>query len=267
MSSLYILSLASLALGSPLTTTNLQQRIPNSCVTRTGDTCVFPFTYLGVTHSQCTYSDSPTPWCATQTDSEGAVVTNKWGDCQVSSLSSCQTESLTSPSCTTESGPRPAQSCVFPFRHLGITYNACTTVGELAPWCSTTTTLAGTHVEGEYGFCPSSCPLDAASPPPVTSCTPGSVFQEDCNTCVCSPEGEAICSTLVCPGATTSTTTSTTTTTTTTTAPPASCSTVSGPAQGASCIFPFTYGGETHSTCAEWVYGGEHQGKFWCSTK
>merc|ERR1712107_656751 len=34
-----------------------------------------------------------------------------------------------------------------------------------------------------------------------------------------------------------------------------------------SCVFPFTYGGTTFSGCAEWVYGGEHQGKLWCSTK
>merc|ERR1712107_310762 len=59
---------------------SLEQRIPNSCNTRQGETCVFPFSYQGVTHYQCTYSDSPTPWCATQTDSSGAVVTNKWGD-------------------------------------------------------------------------------------------------------------------------------------------------------------------------------------------
>jgi hypothetical protein len=41
-----------------------------------------------------------------------------------------------------------------------------------------------------------------------------------------------------------------------------------GPAAaGTPCVFPFTFGGETFSTCTPWVYGGEHQGKPWCSTK
>merc|ERR1712107_237885 len=60
---------------------------------------------------------------------------------------------------------------------------------------------------------------------------------------------------------------STRTTTTTTTAAPSTCTVSSGPAAGQSCVFPFTYGGTTFSGCAEWVYGGEHQCKLWCSTK
>ena len=64
------------------------QRVPNTCSTLTGGTCVFPFTYNGATHHQCTYTDSPTPWCATAVDSSGVVVTNGWGDCEVSATSS-----------------------------------------------------------------------------------------------------------------------------------------------------------------------------------
>merc|ERR1712110_1244406 len=122
-----------------------------------------PLLYNGQTHFQCTYSDSPTPWCATAVDSNNQVVTNGWGDCAVSATSACQTESIQVPTCTTTSGPRPGQSCVFPFRHLGIVYTACTSVGEAAPWCSTSTTSAGTHIDGEYGFCPSTCPADTTS--------------------------------------------------------------------------------------------------------
>ena len=40
-------------------------------------------------YTQCTYAESPLPWCATQTDSSGNVVTGQWGDCQISSSSSC----------------------------------------------------------------------------------------------------------------------------------------------------------------------------------
>ena len=237
------------------------QRVPNSCATLTGGTCIFPFTYNGATHYQCTYTDSPTPWCATAVDSSGVVVTNGWGDCEVSATSACQTESITVPTCTTSSGPRPGQSCVFPFRHLGVVYNSCTSVGQSAPWCSTSTTSAGTHIDGEYGFCPSTCPTDSSTSvtttttvAPVTttttsststSCIPGSTFPQDCNVCVCDSLGVSVCTTNSC----------------------GTCSAVSGPAAGSACVFPFTYGGVTHQSCAEWVYGGEHQGKYWCSTK
>merc|ERR1719367_2510391 len=200
------------------------QRVPNSCATLTGGTCIFPFTYNGATHYQCTYSDSPTPWCATAVDSSGVVVTNGWGDCEVSATSACQTESITVPTCTTS---------------------------------------AGTHIDGEYGFCPSTCPTDSSSSSVTTtttaaptttttttttssiSCIPGSTFPQDCNVCVCDSLGVSVCTTNSC----------------------GTCSAVSGPAAGSACVFPFTYGGVTHQSCAEWVYGGEHQGKYWCSTK
>merc|ERR1711971_913202 len=109
------------------------QRVPNSCATLTGSTCIFPFTYNGASHYQCT----------------------------------------------------------------------------------------------------------------STACIPGSTFPQDCNVCVCDSLGVSVCTTNSC----------------------GTCSAVSGPAAGSACIFPFTYGGVTHQSCAEWVYGGEHQGKYWCSTK
>ena len=136
----------------------LETRIPNACATITGSQCVFPFTYKGVEYYQCTYADSPTPWCATQVDADGVVVTNKWGDCETGSLSGCQTEAINLESCTTESGPYADQACVFPFRYNGVTYTTCTTQDKDQAWCSTNTTLAGTHIPGYYGNCPSSCP-------------------------------------------------------------------------------------------------------------
>merc|ERR1712013_835437 len=148
----------------------LSARIPNSCSTRTGDSCVFPFTYQGVEHYHCTYADSPTSWCATMTDSQGVVVTNRWGDCETSSLSSCQEEQISLPSCTTQSGPYPSQPCVFPFRYNGVTYTSCTEwiyggENQGSKWCSTKVDSQGVHVNGEgnYGFCGADCNIDTVS--------------------------------------------------------------------------------------------------------
>merc|ERR1719392_448330 len=269
----------------------LLARIPNTCSTRTGDSCVFPFTYKGVEHYHCTYADSPTAWCATLTDSEGVVVTNRWGDCETSALSSCQEEQIIVPSCTTDSGPYSGNPCVFPFRYNGVTYTSCTTQDKSAAWCSTKTTLAGTHVPGYYGFCPSSCPgaeanttscseadsgetfvsgrstcacnngvLDCSS-----TCTPGELFTVDCNTCIFNSQGEPTCTTNECSSGTSPPTT--TTTTTTTAAPAGSCLTVGGPAQGSPCVFPFTFADTTYTSCTAWIYGGQPDGTTWCSTK
>merc|ERR1711936_151338 len=141
-------------------------RIPNSCVTGTGSTCVFPFKYKGVEYYQCTYAESPLPWCATLTDSSGVVVTGQWGDCQISSSSSC----------TTDSGPQSGQSCVFPFRYNGVVYTTCTTEGQTQAWCSTSVDTAGDFQAGQYGFCPSSCPSTGTTTttPTTTTTTPSS---------------------------------------------------------------------------------------------
>merc|ERR550534_3339027 len=275
----------------------LLARIPNTCSTRTGESCVFPFTYKGVEHYHCTYADSPTAWCATLTDSQGVVVTNKWGDCDTGSLSSCQPETISPPSCTTQSGPYPNQACVFPFRYNGVTYTSCTTQDKSDAWCSTNTTLAGTHIPGYFGYCPSTCLAESRN-----SCTPGTSYSVDCNTCVCGADGLPVCTSLVCgSSSTTSTTTTSTTTTTTSTttctpgtvstvdcntcvcsslgeqvctttvcttsAPSSTCTTVSGPDTASQCVFPFTFGGVTHQSCADWIYGGVNAGSKWCSTK
>merc|ERR1719422_255458 len=87
-------------------------------------------------------------------------------------------------------------------------------------------------VEGNEGVCPSSCPLSNES----TSCTPGTSYTVDCNTCVCDSNGTPVCSTNTCSTSTTtsspSTSTSTsivttvTTTTTSTTTPTTTTTTV-----------------------------------------
>merc|ERR1711953_1270416 len=175
-------------------------RIPNSCVTGTGSTCVFPFKYKDVEYYQCTYAESPLPWCATQTDSSGSVVTGKWGDCQISTSSSCTAPSLSLTSCTTDSGPQSGQACVFPFRHNGVVFTSCTTEGQAQPWCATSLDTAGDFQDGQYGFCPSSCPSTGTTTTTTTITT------------------TTTASTTTSGTSTTTTTTTTTTTSTTTTA-------------------------------------------------
>merc|ERR1739848_580401 len=70
--------------------------------------------------------------------------------------------------------------------------------------------------------------------------------------------GEAVCTTNTCTGST-STTTSTTATTTTTAASSSSCVVSSGPASGQTCVFPFTFNGVTHSSCAAGSTAGSQQ--------
>merc|ERR1711936_701742 len=227
----------------------LSQRVPNTCSTNTGAACVFPFLYGGVEYTKCSYADSPVPWCATATRSDGTVITNSWGDCQMDTgTSSCLAETLSFSSCSTPTG-----DCVFPFRHKGVVYTTCTTVELGVSWCSTLTTQQGEHVAGNEGTCPASCPgsvstTTTTTPTPV--CVPGSLSSVDCNTCVCSSLGQQVCTTDTCSS---SFTTTTTTPSTSTVASSSSCLTVSGPDTGSSCFFPFTFNGVTYVTCADWI--------------
>merc|ERR1712055_1281788 len=82
----------------------VQDRVPNPCLTKANDTCIFPFTYNGVEYYRCTYADSPTPWCATMVDPNNTVVTNRWGDCSTSQFSNCPEDT---PALPLTSSPRP----------------------------------------------------------------------------------------------------------------------------------------------------------------
>ena len=47
-----------------------------------GSACVFPFNFMGVSHSGCTTIDGDTtPWCSTQTDANDNHVPGAWGYC------------------------------------------------------------------------------------------------------------------------------------------------------------------------------------------
>jgi len=228
---------------------DIQLRIPQTCRTTSGDSCIFPFTFKGQTFTKCTYTNSPTPWCATMVDQIGNVITNRWGDCDTAGrLSSCETDSRSSSvsSCITKGGPTPNRPCVFPFKHNGRTYSTCTNVSIGKFWCSTATKSDGTHIVGQYGLCPSTCPSSSSDKFTSPSCKPGSTWKKDCNTCICSSSGVTTCTENACSSN--------------------NCRTTSGPAQGRACAFPFSFGGKSYQGCARWDFGGPNQGKMWCST-
>jgi hypothetical protein len=163
----------------------------------------------------------------------------RWGDCNIDDDSSCEVEDTSLPTCTTTGGPSPNHPCIFPFHHCGVTYSSCTSAYLGKSWCSTATYPNGTHMKGQgkYGLCPPSCPGAEAVQP---DCVPGSTWAEDCNTCVCSSTGTAVCTHEKCAG---------------------SCTAVAGPASGRECVFPFRWRGEVYRSCAPWTFGGPHQGK------
>jgi len=221
-------------------------RIPELCTTKQAELCVFPFTYRGVRYEKCTYARSATPWCATQTNNDGVVITNKWGDCSLDGDSECeveQTQPKDNPSCVTVGGPSPNKKCIFPFTHGGVVYNECTTAGLGQSWCSVAVYSNGTHISGQglYGLCPSTCPGGQ------DTCSPGRTWQVDCNTCTCSLLSTPHCTEKMCNDS--------------------KCSVIEGPAQGQECVFPFVWGGRRFTSCTQWTYGGQHQDKLWCSTK
>ena len=62
-----------------------------SCLTNdgpaAGSACVFPFNYMGISHTGCTTIDGDTtPWCSTQTDANDDHVpgVGAWGYCEAS---------------------------------------------------------------------------------------------------------------------------------------------------------------------------------------
>ena len=59
--------------------------------------------------------------------------------------------------CKTNGGAIPNRQCTFPFTVYGKTFDACTSVGHTAPWCSTKVDQNGHHVRGNWGDCGSEC--------------------------------------------------------------------------------------------------------------
>ena len=169
-----------------------------------------------------------------------------------------------------------------------VTYTSCTTVDRGQPWCATDTDPSGNFLPGRYslnschlnrdqgdlnhlltswGYCPLTCP---------STCTPGSKWSSNtCTSCTCNSDGKAVCSEQKSCSPPLPPSSS----------PSTRCLTESGPSKGIPCVLPFSFQvtkvplfpttwmwskkfkGRSHTTCAPWTFGGEHEGKLWCSTK
>ena len=116
------------------------------CRTVKGNSCIFPFTYKGVTYDSCTRKDSVKAWCATEVLSNGVVVNSKWEDCgecrQPGDQFVAQDDKFVFPEdqfSPTECLTRQNKPCVFPFTYRGEVHNKCTQANSEngAFWCAT----------------------------------------------------------------------------------------------------------------------------------
>jgi len=175
-----------------------------SCLTNdgpaAGSACVFPFNYMGISHTGCTTIDGDTtPWCSTQTDANNDHVpgVGAWGYCEEScplqetgSGSGSTTGSGSGTTCMATSGPAEGSACVFPFNFMGVSHFGCTTIdGDTTPWCSTQTDAEDNHVSGvnTWGYCDASCPVhetvSTTPAAPLTTTATGPVVTASPGTC------------------------------------------------------------------------------------
>ncbi|XP_066276454.1 uncharacterized protein [Branchiostoma lanceolatum] len=93
--------------------------------------CVFPFRYHGIWHSDCTLVDSIVPWCAWDHDyKEGRYTICKEGS------KTSNTHPTEAPGDSETSGSGDEETCSFPFMYNGVLYTGCTNVDSIVPWCA-----------------------------------------------------------------------------------------------------------------------------------
>merc|ERR1711892_397869 len=161
--------------------------VSGDCLTTSGQSCVFPFKYGGVTYNTTT----------TTTVAPGSQ-------------------------CITTGGNVVGAACVFPFTYGGVAFASCTTSGGFAPWCYTEVNSQGVGVTGKYGDCGTSSACTGETTTTSTTTTSTTTAADVCvascvDTCSATTTSTTSTTTTSTTSTTTTRTTSTTTTTTTTT--------------------------------------------------
>ena len=62
--------------------------------------------------------------------------------------------------CKTNGGPRPNENCIFPFTYTDGEHHSCTLEGGSKHWCSTKVASDGLFIDGEWGNCEPTCPME-----------------------------------------------------------------------------------------------------------
>merc|ERR1711892_1598766 len=199
--------------------------VSGDCLTTSGQSCVFPFKYGGVTYNTCTTAGGFAPWCSTQVDSSGVHIAGNYGDCTAECLTTTTTTTTTAApgsECVTTGGNVVGAACVFPFSYGGVAFTSCTTSGGFAPWCYTEVNSQGVGVTGKYGDCGTSLACTGETTTTSTTTTSTTTAVDVCvascvDTCSATTTSTTSTTTTSTTSTTTTRTTSTTTTTTTTT--------------------------------------------------
>ncbi|XP_068120881.1 uncharacterized protein [Hyperolius riggenbachi] len=205
-----------------------------------GSPCVFPFIYRGIYYNSCTAAgqDDRRLWCATTRNYDND---KKWGFCLDQAL-------------PTIGGNANGSPCVFPFTYNGTIYHSCTRLGESEGrlWCSTTRNYDN---DPKWGFCHDRA-LYNEDYVDVSPCVfPFTYRGARYDSCISTEQddGRPWCATTTnydidlkrrfCPHK--------------------ALPTVGGNADGAPCVFPFTYGGIQFDACTE---AGQEDRRLWCAT-
>jgi len=151
--------------------------------------------------------------------------------------------------------------CAFPFKYKGVVHTTCTTVDDQArrPWCSTKVDSSGNHVVvgSHWGHCSKDCPI-AGQPTPKPTAAPKTPAPTPKATPRATPKPTPKKTTKPTPAPAPAPVFATP-------VPRVGCKTVSGVDKDKTCVFPFTYDGNTYDSCTN--ADETNPARIWCATK
>lgn len=127
----------------------LSYNLVQSCHTKEGYTCIFPFVYNGVMYNECTSDTSSKPWCPYKLKGDMTyddVGINKWDYC----TSSC-TWSQRHPNLIKSWPTKSGFMCQFPFIHKEkLVYECTRNLEHEEKWCAYSTNNDKTMKDWDY---------------------------------------------------------------------------------------------------------------------